>query len=122
MGREFIENLIIKCVQCGEDFIWYWREQLEMRQREERMRLTDTTATLPAPKRCRVCRMRRYKERQSRDKFLEVKQRDDARIKAEIDRERHIKLLLSGDMTKVRGDQIVVVTEMVSVRVMENHG
>jgi hypothetical protein len=117
MKREYIENKILTCVQCGHEFIWYWREQLEMAQREERMNLTDPTAKLPAPKRCRVCRMRRWKERQQAGKFLEVKAKDDARIKEEIERERQRRLNLSGNMARVSCTHLVLVQEKVTVKI-----
>lgn len=86
MTREYIENVIIKCVQCSNDFIWYWREQLDMRYREERMRVSDPTVTLSPPKRCFVCRMRRFKENKGKDRFLEVKKHDDERKRQELSR------------------------------------
>lgn len=122
MAREFIENQIKNCVQCGNEFIWYWREQIEMSQRQERMRLTDPNATLPPPKRCRVCRMRRWNERQQKDKFNEVKTRDDARIKTEIERERQRKLDLSGNLTRIIGFHFVNLIEAVSLKMAGTHG
>lgn len=122
MKREFIENQIKNCVQCGNEFIWYWREQIEMAQREERMKLIDPKAVLPPPKRCRVCRMRRWNERQQKDKFDEVKQRDDARIKTEIERDRQRKLDLSGNLTRIIVLHAVSLYESVSLKMAGQNG
>lgn len=88
-----------------------------MRQKEERMKLVDPEAKVSPPKRCRVCRMRRWKENQDRGRFMEVKKVDDARIKGELDRERVCRLNQSGSLTKVLGVHMVLVQEFAKMGV-----
>ena len=79
-AAEELRDKVLKCQDCGEDFIFYRGEQLFFRQREQEMQTGNPAAKFAPPKRCKICRKRNKAER---IEIMQVQAKEKERLERE---------------------------------------
>ena len=83
----FFRDKIIACADCKEEFVWAWQDQRDLRTKELELIKTRPNIKLNPPQICPICRRKRRLE----DAHVAViRQKQEARMKKEIQKERKV--------------------------------
>ena len=81
----YFRDRVLVCVDCSEEFVWAWQDQRDLHVKEKELEKTRPNIKLNPPQICPICRRRRRKED---ERVGEIRRRQEARMKDEIQRER----------------------------------
>jgi len=81
----YFRDKVLPCSDCKEEFVWAWQDQRDLHTKEKELVKTRPNIKLNPPQICPICRRRRRKED---EKILDIKKRQEARMREEIQKER----------------------------------
>jgi hypothetical protein len=81
----YFRDKVLNCSDCKEEFVWAWQDQRDLHAKEQELAKTRPNIQLNPPQICPICRRRRRKED---ERIQDVRKKQEARMKEEIQKER----------------------------------
>jgi hypothetical protein len=101
----YFRDKVLGCSDCKEEFVWAWQDQRDMNSKEQELKKNRPNLKLNSPQLCPVCRRRRRKEE---ERIAQIRQRQEQRMKEEIQKERGSEVPLQPAITVEAGFEMTL--------------